>query len=155
MLIHGHPLSLDLPQDLGLQERFWYWRGASGRKYIHSVYEPELCPPLPGAIFVAVRRTGSLRTAISCGRFAPFWDGAMANQVLGQLSSSGVNEIHVHLLAREPEDATRVLADLDSALRDAAGGDFPGFHEEAGTLAVSARLEAASEKFESAVVDAH
>jgi hypothetical protein len=38
MLIHGFPITAKLPEELGIGERFWYWRGASGRNYIHSIY---------------------------------------------------------------------------------------------------------------------
>ena len=72
---HGSPIAADLPSDPAFKDRFWYWTGASGRKYIHSVYGLEDCPPLPGAIYVAVRREGPLRVVMGIGRFTPFWDG--------------------------------------------------------------------------------
>lgn len=72
MLIHGSPISAELPSDPGLQDRFWYWHGASGRRYIHSVYAPDALPTAaPGAIYVAVRRQGRCRVALSVGRFRP------------------------------------------------------------------------------------
>ena len=56
MLIHGSPIAINFPHGSHDNERFWYWRGRSGQKYIHSVYAGDACPPLPGAIYVAVRR---------------------------------------------------------------------------------------------------
>lgn len=116
MLIHGSPISAELPSDPGLQDRFWYWHGASGRKYIHSVYAPDCCPPLPGAIYVAVRRKGNLRIALSVGRFTPFWDGVMMSSEAAHVARLGIDEIHVHLLAKSAVAAEDVLADLRDAM---------------------------------------
>ncbi|MCK9911347.1 hypothetical protein MXD81_19505, partial [Microbacteriaceae bacterium K1510] len=32
--------------------RFHFWTGASGKRYVHSVYELVECPPLPAANYV-------------------------------------------------------------------------------------------------------
>jgi hypothetical protein len=110
MLIHGSPISINFPRDSNDSERFWYWRGASGKKYIHSVYEVGTCPPLPGAIYVAVRRIGNLRTVIAINRFPPFWDGTFSAH-----ENLEADEIHVHLLARDNVSAEAILGDLKSA----------------------------------------
>ena len=114
-MMHGYPLSATLPEDFGLGERFWYWRGNSGQSYIHSVYAPDHCPPVAGAVFVIVRKTAGVRIATAVGRFGP--DGLGA---LGKSGCSAGDEIHVHLLAREGESAERVLYDLAAALDDRA-----------------------------------
>ena len=113
MLIHGSPLSIEFPQGFGDTERFWYWQGASGKKYIHSVYAVGACPPLPGAIYVAVRRIGNLRTVIAINRFAPFWDGTFSAH-----ENVDANEIHVHLLARDDVAANAILGDLKAACEE-------------------------------------
>jgi hypothetical protein len=110
MLIQGFPISINFPSNSGDNERFWYWRGVSGKKYIHSIYAADACPPLPGAIYVAVRRIGHLRTAIAVGRFSPFWDGAFS-----EFTGMEADEIHVHLLARDNAAADTVLGDLKAA----------------------------------------
>jgi hypothetical protein len=128
MLIHGSPISAALPSDPGLQDRFWYWHGASGQKYIHSVYEPENCPPLPGAIYVAVRREGNLRIALSVGRFTPFWDGTMMSMEAAHVARWGADEVHVHLLAKSAVMAEDILADLRDAMMPEDGdGDGRGY----------------------------
>ncbi|MCA0432021.1 MAG: hypothetical protein LCH46_02050 [Proteobacteria bacterium] len=132
MLIQGFPISLDLPSDPELQDRFWYWQGASGRKYIHSVYALEHCPPLPGAVYVGVRRQGPLRTAVCTGRFTPYWDGAVSSHELACLAGQGVDEVHVHLLAKAPGQAEAVLADLKDAMLDVTE-DFGSLRQEAAT----------------------
>jgi hypothetical protein len=112
MLIHGTPIAADLPSDPDFKDRFWYWTGASGRKYIHSVYGLDDCPPLPGAIYVAVRREGPMRLVMGIGRFTPFWDGPLGGRDLNVLRRDGVEEIHVHLLAKSKEVADAILEDL-------------------------------------------
>lgn len=116
MQIHGTPIILTSPQDADMANRFWYWQGISGRKYIHSVYDVDCCPPLPGAIYVGVKRAGSLRIAMTVGRFLPFWDKALPEKDLARLERLGIDEVHVHLLAKSAGLAEAVLQDLAKAL---------------------------------------
>ncbi|MDE2444944.1 MAG: hypothetical protein KGO94_02120 [Alphaproteobacteria bacterium] len=101
-----------------MADRFWYWQGISGRKYIHSVYDVECCPPLPGAVYVGVKRAGHLRVAVAVGRFLPFWDKALPESDADRLRRLGVDEVHVHLLARSADGAEAVLQDLAKAMDD-------------------------------------
>ena len=121
MNIHGSPISKTAATDSpDLLERFWFWRGVSGQNYIHSVYAPDHCPPLPGAVYVGVKRTSGMRIAMSVGRFSSFY---------GEMPDFGdCNEVHVHLLARKPGAAEDVRRDLLAAM----DGDFvpQGFCEE-------------------------
>jgi hypothetical protein len=127
MLIHGSPISINFPQGSGDSERFWYWRGASGKKYIHSVYAAGSCPPLPGAIYLAVRRIGNLRTVIAIDRFAPFWDGTFSAH-----ENVDADEIHVHLLACDNTSAESILGDLKAAFEmEPAITSASGFHHSA------------------------
>jgi hypothetical protein len=129
MNILGFPLHLARPQlsrDLATQDlansfaepdmQFWYWRGASGRKYIHSVYAPDDCPPLPGAVYVAVARKGADRHVLAIGRFSNVLDRphVVANKM--QLLRLGASEIHVHLLAKSQDEADQIEKDLSQAL---------------------------------------
>ena len=113
LMMQGYSLSATLPEDSGLGERFWYWRGASGQSYIHSIYAPDLCPPVAGAVFVVVRKLGGVRTAVSIGRFGA--DGLRSTAI----STVTGDEVHVHLLARDGEPAERVLRDLAATLDNA------------------------------------
>ena len=113
LMMQGYSLSATLPEDSGLGERFWYWRGASGQSYIHSIYSPDLCPPVAGAVFVIVRKVGGVRTALSIGRFDV--DGLRPTAI----STAAGDEVHVHLLARDGEPAERVLRDLAATLDNA------------------------------------
>ena len=124
MQIFGSPISKTASADLPeLSERFWFWRGASGQNYIHSVYAPDSCPPLPGAVYVGVKRSGSMRIAVAVGRFGPFWDHSSPMALTN--SFSDCDEVHVHLLARSPESAEAVRADLVAARDWIPGGLGP------------------------------
>jgi hypothetical protein len=103
-------------RDGDFADRFWYWHGVSGKRYIHSVYPADCCPPLPGAVFVAVRRHGDVREAVGVGRFSRQWD-----QDSAELIAMGADEVHVHLLAREERAADAVVRDLVSWLSDRYG----------------------------------
>ena len=48
------PVSLGLPEQA--PARLQMWTGASGRRYVHSVYSLIECPPLPKATYLLVRR---------------------------------------------------------------------------------------------------
>lgn len=123
MQIIGTPISQTASADLPeLAERFWFWRGASGQNYIHSVYAPDACPPLPGAVYVGVKRLGALRLALAVGRFGPLWDMAQPSALAS--SFADCDEVHVHLLARSPDAAEAVRADLLAALLESAPVGF-------------------------------
>lgn len=108
-MMQGHSLSANLPGETGLGDRFWYWCGASGERYIHTIYQAGLCPPIAGAVFVRVMVREGQRLALAVGRFGP--DGSIP---LGR--SDGEEEIHVHLLARGDAAAEQVRRDLDAAM---------------------------------------
>jgi len=110
-MLHGYSLSSSLPRDIGLVDRFWYWRGASGRAYIHSIYSRELCPPVPGAVFVIVHRCGSVRHAVCAGQISS--DGIIPDM---PPPAAGEEEIHLHLLARDAKTALEILRDLEEAI---------------------------------------
>lgn len=80
--------------------RFHFWTGASGKRYVHSVYQLLECPPLPAANYVLVRRrTNGRAEALSVGRVnngAPSLNLAEIRQRGAELAA---DEIHVHLLA--------------------------------------------------------
>jgi len=103
---------IDLETEFG--DRFSFWTGASGKRYIHSVYAAGDCPPLPGAIYlqVAVTAQGE-RVALTAGRFSPFWDATLLNT---PRQPATVTEIHVHLLSSSEAEAMQVLSDLRDGL---------------------------------------
>ena len=140
-MMQGFPISAKLPEDLGFGERFWYWRGISGQSYIHSIYSREACPPLPGAVFVAVRHVEGQRRAVAVGRFPAAFEGRCFDLAAFAPVIRPGDEIHVHLLARDNEGASRVQFDLQQALTESRVEPElapPGFAEPAQLVLIAA-----------------
>ena len=118
MNIHGTPLSSALLRDTESADRFWYWSGRSGRRYIHSVYALATCPPLPGAVYIAVRRNSGVPVpvAVALGRFPAILDRVGIDRLRRRLSALGASELHVHLLSRSENEAEAVRNDLAAAI---------------------------------------
>ncbi len=116
MMNRATPIRLEPPSGQYSPPQFWYWQGVSGKRYIHSVYDPQNCPPLPGAIFVAVKRNGIHRTAIAVDRFRTVLDRAKEREWMTQIADLGADEIHVHLMAKSHDHAETILNDLRSAI---------------------------------------
>lgn len=126
-MLDGRPIAANLPGDTSIGERFWYWRGASGESYIHSIYPVNDCPPLPGALFIAVSHTGGRTRPVGLGRFPLSFKTTMAEAVRHALPGTDVDEVHVHLLAKGETMVHAVASDLRVAFEDVgAGGGCPG-----------------------------
>jgi hypothetical protein len=108
------PVALGFAQDL--PARLHFWRGASTKRYVHTVYSLIECPPLPRAVFLLVHRGKAGRRQvlhIDCGHSdAPTLNLAQVRQRGAQLSA---NEVHVHFLAATEEQRRVVVFDLRAA----------------------------------------
>jgi hypothetical protein len=97
-------------------QAFHYWRGASGRRYLHSVYTLIGCPALPRANYILVRHyeDGS-RVALSFGQTKD--DAVTLNlaHLRHEGAKIGANEVHIHLLAESADERLLVEADLAAA----------------------------------------
>ena len=103
--------------DCDFADRFVYWTGASGRRYIHTVYDAGACPPLPGAVYVSVERLpgGQLR-ALAAGCFPKPLAFNLARLADAGGSAAFANEVHVHLLADSEAERAAILDDLRRGL---------------------------------------
>jgi len=113
-MLHGHPISAKLPEDPSFGDRFWYWRGQSGRAYIHSIYDKTACPPLSNAVYVLVQVRDGRRIAMNVGHLHPARNNDIHLELNPQWNEA--DEIHVHLLARDSNSASGVELDLMNAL---------------------------------------
>jgi len=105
-----------LSVDCDFASRFVYWTGGSGRRYIHTVYDADACPPLPGGVYVSVvKGAGGELRLLAVGRFPKSFALSLAGSQ-GRPALGGRCEIHVHLLAKSDADGEDVLADLRSGL---------------------------------------
>src|SRR6185503_4674161 len=94
-------------------ERFRFWSGASGKRYVHSIYNLLECPELPPANFVLVRRDGDGRRAVmAIGRLTNASMTLNLAELRQRGAQLGANEVHVHLLAAGPEQAKMIEFDL-------------------------------------------
>lgn len=99
-----------------MSARFHFWTGASGKRYVHTVYSLFDCPPLEAANYVLVRRTTKThRTIIAVGRLTNETSTLNLAEIRQRAATLGADEVHVHLLATSTDDAQAVEVDLKSA----------------------------------------
>ena len=104
----------------GLEKLFHSWLGASGRRYICSVYAVDAQPVFDRsrAVVAAVRRHGAQSRIAFI--FAPNPDDDDFALWTARARACGASEWHVHLLAETPEARAAILSDLAPARRLAA-----------------------------------
>ena len=111
--------------EAAFDQAFHYWRGASGRRYLHSVYTLIGCPALPRANYILVRRYDN-GTCVALA-FGQTKDDAVTLNLAylrHEGAKIGANEVHIHLLAETAEDRADVEADLTAAhMRRAAAAN--------------------------------
>jgi hypothetical protein len=105
------------PAQSDASHRFEFWNGASGQRYVHTIYSLIECPELPRANYVLVRRDAAgERHVLRIGRL----DNKAGSLNLAEIRHSGAklgaNEVHVHLLARTAQQRHQVELDLCAAL---------------------------------------
>jgi hypothetical protein len=100
-----------------LGARFRSWRGASGRRYIFSIFDRQSCPAYEHvvAMIVAVDPDGE-RRVLFIDDTGCFPDLALTTALKGMLADREV-EFHVHLLATSRAERTAMIADLIQARR--------------------------------------
>ncbi|MGH6865108.1 MAG: hypothetical protein ACREDO_02770 [Methyloceanibacter sp.] len=97
-------------------QAFHYWRGASGRRYLHSVYSLRGCPALPQANYILVRRyEDGRRVALAFGQTKDCAVTLNLAHLRHEGAKRGANEVHIHLLAETGHDRALVEADLTDA----------------------------------------
>jgi hypothetical protein len=100
-----------------VSERFHFWSGASGQRYVHTVYSLLDCPALPAANYVLVRRDASgLCHALSVGRASDEAPSLNLAQIRQHGANLGATEVHIHLLAGTSRQGKLVEFDLKSAV---------------------------------------
>jgi hypothetical protein len=98
------------------QRAFHYWRGASGKRYLHSVYSLVGCPVIPQANYILVRREddGS-RTPLLIGQTTEDTLSLNLASLRHEGAKRGANEVHIHLLAETASERDSVERDLREA----------------------------------------
>jgi hypothetical protein len=98
-----------------VSERFHFWHGASGQRYVHTVYNLIDCPAIPAANYLLVRRDASgVCHALSVGRVAEDAPSLNLAQLRQQGANLGATEVHIHLLAGNARQGKLIEFDLRS-----------------------------------------
>ncbi len=98
-----------------LGQPYHYWLGASGRRYLHTIFSLVDCPALAQTNILLVRRDADgTRRPLYVGQVGE--DACSLNLArLRRLGARlGANEVHLHLLADGPAERDRVAADLEA-----------------------------------------
>jgi len=115
------PLSRDEPVSAlaGLTSGsvFRYWRGASGRRYLHTVHALADWPGYGEANLIFVRcRAGGRRHVLWVGHVHGHGAPAAARSLFARMADGGASEVHVHLLAGSRKARRAVERDLKVAM---------------------------------------
>ena len=100
-----------------LAERFHFWTGATGRRYVHTVYSLIECPAIPSGNYILVNRgADGVRSVLSGGSVAN--EAATLNlaEIRKLGAELGANEVHIHLLAGTAKLMKLVEFDLKGRL---------------------------------------
>ncbi|MCC7253028.1 hypothetical protein [Hyphomicrobium sp.] len=104
--------TLDSTSELNDRDRFHFWSGASGQRYVHTVYDLFECPEVPAANFLLVRRDASgHRSVLAIGHLKHNAGSLNLAELRHRGARLGANEVHVHLLA--PSAHERRVVELD------------------------------------------
>jgi hypothetical protein len=96
--------------------RFHFWTGASGKRYVHTVYSLFDCPTIEDANYILVRRADkATRTVLAIGRLCNQNASLNLAEIRQHASALGADEVHVHLLATSEQEALAVEEDLITA----------------------------------------
>ncbi|MEL6374256.1 MAG: hypothetical protein AAFR04_09830 [Pseudomonadota bacterium] len=113
-------------------ERFEFWRGASGRDYVHSVYDLFTCPDVLTANYVLVRRNADgSRSALRIGRTEHTSGSVNLATIRHRAAHLGANEVHVHYLASRDADRDLIAFDLRAAHYATLGAEHPSLSRSA------------------------
>jgi hypothetical protein len=104
-----HPIVSDAA---GQGTRFHFWSGASGQRYVHTVYDLLDCPEVPAANFLLVHRDASgQRSVLAIGHLKHEAPSLNLAEIRHRGARLGANEVHLHLLA--PSAQQRRIVELD------------------------------------------
>jgi hypothetical protein len=108
-----------------LAARFQFWRGASGERYLHTVYGLLDCPPLPMANYILVKRSGDgRRMALKVAQTTHEAETLNLAEIRHRAANLGANEVHVHFLAETAAERQIVDFDLNARLFAGPGAGY-------------------------------
>lgn len=92
-----------------------FWRGASGRRYVHTIFDLITCPRLPACVYMLVRcDLEGRRHVLRIGTVsAEAWSLNLA-EIRHRGAQLGASEVHAHLLAVDAAARSRIATDLQA-----------------------------------------
>ena len=119
--INEHPSFLT---GIGLGDvSYCYWYGASGHRYIHSVYRLDTWPGHLDANIMLVRNCPDEgRQILWVGQCGTDHGHLSDPGILAWAQANGANEVHVHLLGASATDRGQIACDLQKIARVGASG---------------------------------
>ena len=102
------------------RERFHFWTGNSGARYVHTVYDLVSCPTLPASNYMLIKRTdaGEL-DVLAIGQVSNSATSLNLAEVRRHGAELGATEVHVHLLAEDRQQAKQIQQDLQTGYLNA------------------------------------
>lgn len=104
---------LVISNDADLENAFHFWQGASGKRYIHSVYSLFNCPELPKANYVLVRRDDAgICQALAIGQTTDEIGSLNLAYLRHHAARLGATEIHINVMTKSDHERNMVRLDL-------------------------------------------
>lgn len=96
-------------------ERFQFWTGASGARYVHTVYSLLTCPTLPASNFILIKRDADGEpNVLSIGQLTNSATSLNLAEIRRRGAELGATEVHIHLLADDSKHAMSIQQDLQA-----------------------------------------
>ena len=117
----SRPSSLAGLSGSGLSDRFCFWRGRSGRRYVFSIYRTgdtggAAVPSYSEAVMIAARRgSDGGRSILRVGRTGALPGLVMRVPERDERFDEGADELHFHLLAGDDAEREAIVSDLAEA----------------------------------------
>jgi hypothetical protein len=95
-----------------VKQHFHYWLGASGKPYLHTVFNIENIPQYTDAVILAVRQDSLNRTPLLLARTGKIPNILFSGAAFAGALARGANELHVHLMGKDERELKNTEADL-------------------------------------------
>ena len=98
-----------------VKQPFHYWRGASGRRYLHTVFALIDCPLMGKVNYILVHRDhDGTRRPLDIGQTVSRSDSLNLAHMRRRAALLGANEVHIHFLPETARQRRAAEADLSS-----------------------------------------
>lgn len=102
-------------REVQVTQPYHYWRGASGLRYLHTVFPLIDCPLMSKVNYILVQcdRDGT-RRPLDIGQTVSDADSLNLAHLRRRAALLGANEIHIHFMSETVDERATVEADLSA-----------------------------------------